>query len=141
DNAAIYWDRSDRFDTVVDFRFGQPALDAFARVLEAWVKHLTGHMVRVQPRKQIDDDDWRWHIGLDRDGTDILNRLYEGGDVPLDDIGRILGLFQMAFTDETALQPNVRGRPIYLALAMTTAKRVKMKPQNLIVNLPLVAGS
>ncbi|MGI9407116.1 MAG: DUF6352 family protein [Hyphomicrobiaceae bacterium] len=141
DNAAIYWDRSDRFDTVVDFRFGQPALDAFARVLEAWVKHLTGHTVRVQPRKQIDDDDWRWHIGLDRDGTDILNRLYEGADVPLDDIARILGLFQMTFADETALQPNVRGRPIYLALAMTPAKRVKMKPQNLIVNLPLVEGS
>ncbi len=141
DNAAIYWERSDRFDTVIDFRFGLPALDGFARVIEAWVKHLTGHIVRVQPRKQIDDGDWRWHIGLDRNGTDILNKLYEGADVPLDEIARIIGLFQMTFSDDTALQPHVRGRPIYLALAMSTARRVKMKPQNLIMNLPLAAES
>ncbi len=42
DNKDIYWGRSDRFDTVVDFRFEQPALDAFARVIEAWLKHLAG---------------------------------------------------------------------------------------------------
>ena len=29
-NAEIYWARSDRFDTVIDFGFEQPALDAFA---------------------------------------------------------------------------------------------------------------
>ncbi len=141
DNAAVYWDRSDRFDTVVDFRFGLPPLDAFARVVETWVKHLTGHAVRVQPRKQIDDEDWRWHIGLDRDGTDILNRLYKGETVPLDDIARIVGLFQMVFVDDSAIAAHVRGRPIYLALAMSGARRVKMKPQNLIVNLPLAADS
>lgn len=137
DNAAIYWDRSDRFDTVIDFRFGQPALDAYARVLETWVKHLTGHAVRIQPRKQIEDQDWRWHIGLDRDGTEILNRLYEGQDVPLEDLARIAALFQMTVVDENAVASNVRGHPIYLGLAMTSNKRIKMKPQNLIVNLPL----
>lgn len=140
DNAAVYWNRSDRFDTVIDFRFGQPALDAYARVIETWIKHLTGHSIRVQPRKQIEDEDWRWHIGLDRDGTDILNHLYNGDTVPLDDIARIAGLFQMSFTNDTALAPHVRGRPIYLALAMTPEKRIKMKPQNLIVNLPLAAN-
>jgi len=139
DNAGAYWARSDRFDMVVDFRFGQPALDAFARVIETWVRHLTGHRVRVHPRQKIEDDNWRWHIGLDREGSDILNRLYKGEDVPLDDLARIVGLFQMTFDEDNALAANVRGHPIYLGIAMTTAKRVKMKPQNLIVNLPLAA--
>ncbi|MEO0618038.1 MAG: DUF6352 family protein [Pseudomonadota bacterium] len=137
DNGEIYWARSDRFDTVIDFRFGLPALDAFARVLEAWVSHLTRHTVRVQPRKQIDDEDWRWHIGLDRDGNDILNRLYRGEDVPLEDLARIVGLFQMIFDDATGVLEQVRGRPVYLALAMDTAKHVRMKPQNILVNLPV----
>ena len=40
DNKSIYWARSDRFDTVIDFRFEQPAPDAFARVIESWLEHL-----------------------------------------------------------------------------------------------------
>ena len=32
------------------------------------------------------------------------------------------------------------GRPVYLGLAMTEEKRLKMKPQNLLMNLPLKAG-
>ena len=34
-NAAIYWARSDRFDTVLDLSFARPGLDALCRVLEA----------------------------------------------------------------------------------------------------------
>ena len=29
------------------------------------------------------------------------------------------------------------GRPVYLAMAMDAANRVKLKPQNLLLNLPL----
>ena len=57
DNKALYWERSDRFDTVVDFRFTQPANDAFARVIELWLKHILGLAVRVEPRQRIDDDE------------------------------------------------------------------------------------
>jgi hypothetical protein len=34
DNKEIYWARSDRFDTVIDFRFEQPALFSFALVID-----------------------------------------------------------------------------------------------------------
>ena len=78
DNKSIYWARSDRFDTVIDFRFEQPAPDAFARVIESWLEHLLKLEVRVEPRPRIDDPDWRWHVGLDREATRILNALYEG---------------------------------------------------------------
>ena len=137
DNKEIYWDRSDRFDTVIDFRFEQPALDAFARVIEAWVKHLMQLEVHVEPRPKVEDSDWRWHIGLDREATQILNALYEGNPVGADDIARIVALFRMHIRDERAVIDRVKGRPIYLGLAMTAANRVKMKPQNLLANLPL----
>ncbi len=35
-NAAIYWERESRHDTVISLTYGRPALDAFCRVLEAW---------------------------------------------------------------------------------------------------------
>jgi hypothetical protein len=140
DNADIYWPRSDRFDTVIDFRFEQPAPDAFARVVESWLRHLLRIETRVEPRPKIEDADWRWHIGLDREATSILNALYEGRTLPLEDHARIVGLFRMRIPDERLVLDRVKGRPIYLGLAMDAAKRLKMKPQNLLTNLPLIAA-
>lgn len=139
DNKDIYWVRSDRFDTVIDFRFEQPAPDAFARVVEAWLKHLLELETRVEPRPKIEDPDWRWHIGLDREGTRILNALYEGKTLALEEMARIVGLFRMYIADQRLVLDRVKGRPIYLGLAMDAGKRVKMKPQNLLTNLPFAA--
>jgi hypothetical protein len=47
----------------------------------------------------------------------------------------------MRIRDERMLLDRVRGKPIYLGLAMDTRKRVKMKPQNLLTNLPVVAAA
>ena len=137
DNKALYWDRSDRFDTVVDLRFGRPALDALARVLEAWLAHLLGLEARIEPLQRIDDADWRWHVGLDAEATGILNALYEGRATSLEDNARILALFRMRLAAGTPVIERVAGKPIYLGLAMSPAKRLRMKPQNLLVNLPL----
>ena len=139
-NSDTYWARSDRFDTAIDFRFGQPAPDAFARVVEGWLWHLLKIEVRVEPRPRIDDADWRWHIGLDREATLILNALYEGQSLASDDMDRIIGLFRMRILDDRAVIDRVKGKSIYLALAMTANQRVKMKPQNLPTNLPLRAA-
>jgi hypothetical protein len=139
-NKDIYWARSDRFDTVVDFRFEQPAPEAFARVVEGWLWHLLKLEVRVEPRPRIDDSDWRWHIGLDREATRILNALYEGQALSINDMDRIVGLFRMRICDERAAIDRVKGKPIYLGLAMTADKRLKLKPQNLLTNLPLRAA-
>lgn len=136
-NEDIYWGRSDRFDTVIDFGFEQPALDAFAHVIEAWLSHLLRLDVTVEPCSRVQDTDWRWHIGLDRDATTILNAMYEGDAYQGDDAARIIGLFRMRIPDERLLLERVQGRPIYLALAMNPENRVRMKPQNLLTNLPL----
>jgi len=137
DNADIYWSRSDQFDTVVDFRFERPALDAFARVIEAWLAHMCRLKVNVQPMARIEDTDWRWHIGLDRGASSLLNALYDGKTPPMSDMERIIGLLKMDFMEKRDVIDRVRGHPVYLGLAMSPQNRVKMKPQNLIMNLPL----
>jgi hypothetical protein len=139
DNTQIYWQRSDRFDTVIDFRYGTPAPDALARVIEGWLQHLLQVAVRVEPRPNISDADWRWHIGLDREATMILDALYAGRTLPLADAERIVGLFRMRICDDALVRDDVRGKPVYLALAMDGERRVKMKPQNLLMNLPLAS--
>ncbi len=139
DNSELYWPRSDRFDTVIDFRFLQPANDAFCRVLEAWVGHFLNLTVNVQPKARIDDEKWTWHVGLDAEATRILNALYEGADVGEPELEQIIALFEMRVEDKGALLPSVEGRPIYLGLAKTTSGKLKMKPQNLLTNLPLAA--
>jgi hypothetical protein len=139
DNKQIYWERSDRFDTVIDFRFTQPALDAFARVLEAWVVHFLGIRVRVQPMQRIDDEKWSWHVGLDAEATQILNALYEGADPAFDDMQRIIALFRMEVVDRNVLRADLQGKPIYLGLAKTAGGVLRMKPQNLLMNLPLAS--
>ena len=137
ENKNLYWERSDRFDMVVDFRFTQPALDAFARVIEAWVGHFLSLKVRVEPRQSVQDEQWTWHIGLDREATQILNALYEGRDLAEGDSERIVALFRMWVEDEAAVIDTMRGKPIYLGLAMSADNIVKMKPQNLLTNMPL----
>ncbi len=140
-NCGIYWGRSDRFDTVIDFRFEQPALDAFARVIEAWLGHMVGIEVRVEPRPRLDDEDWRWHVGLDSQSNMILNALYEGKAPPPGAMERIIALFRMHISDDRLVIDRVKGRPIYLGLAMDESNRCRMKPQNLLANLPLAMES
>ncbi len=140
DNNDIYWDRSDRFDTVIDLRFTQPGLDALARVLETWLRHMMGVGVRIQPLQRIDDERWTWHIGLDGEATRILNGLYQGEAMSFEDSQQIIALYRMTFEDTGMVVPSVGNRPVYLGLAKTKAGKCKLKPQNLLMNLPVVEG-
>src|SRR5919106_3089499 len=136
-NAAIYWARSDRFDTVLDLSFARPGLDALCRVLEAWVLHFSGAAVGIQPVRRIDDERWVWHIGLDAEASAFLNDLYQGAAIDEARHARLLALFRLEFRDPADMLEHVRGRPVYLGLAMTATERLRLKPQNLLVNLPL----
>jgi len=138
DNKDIYWERSDRFDTVIDFRFTQPALDAYARVIEAWIKHFYSLETKCQPRQSIQDEKWSWHIGMDVESTRLLNALYNEETLSFEDLEQMVALFRLEIIDQSAIKPSMKGRPIYLGLAMTRAKKIVMKPQNLLLNLPLV---
>ena len=140
DNAADYLARSERFDMALDITFPRPGLDAFARVLTLWVRHFFGTDVEVQPTQQITDERWVWHIGLDADATDLLNDLYNGRAVDEDRNARLLSLFRLTFRDPSEMRSDIAGRPVYLGLCHSRSGRLSMKPQNLLVNLPLAAS-
>jgi hypothetical protein len=138
DNKELYWPRSDQFDTVLDITSHRPGLDALCRVLEGWVRHFTKIDASIQSAQSVTDDNWVWHIGLDAEASGILNDLYNDKPVAPARRERILALFRMTVKDEAPFLPTVAGRPIYLGLAMAANNVVTVKPQNLLVNLPLL---
>jgi len=139
ETADEYWQRSDQFNTSVDIAFTQPALDGLARVIEKWITHFLSLTVRVTPMLQIEDDKWAWHLGLDAQATSILNDLYHGKDVSESRLKQILCLFKLEA--DSGFIPEMQGKPVYMGLAMDAAGVVRFKPQNLLMNLPLVTPS
>ncbi len=140
ETAGEYWLRSDRFDTANEIGFGSPGLDALCRVLEGWVDHMAGLGAAIQPVQSIRDERWRWHIGLDAEASAILNDLYRGGSVGEARLARLLSLFRMELEASPRLLPEMEGRAIYLGMAMTERGRLRLKPQNLLINLPWREG-
>jgi hypothetical protein len=136
-NAEIYWSRSDNYDTVIDMRVWGQANTALSRVLEKWVNHFYKVTVKIQPLEEIKEDKWVWHIGLDAASSSILNDLYNGKTVDAERSQCLMSLFRMEIKDATLLKSDIVGKPIYLGMAMTSDKLLKLKPQNLLMNLPL----
>ena len=141
ENADLYWDKSEDHDFAVQLNFGQPPINHFCRVLERWVQHFLGAQVRVTPMQQITDPKWSWHVGLDAAATDILNKLYNKESVDSDVLEKVICLFRLDFIDETAVMQSQAGRPVYMGIAMNDEKQLKLKPQNLLFNLPLAKAS
>ena len=135
-NAALYWQRDSRHDTVISLTYGRPALDAFCRVLEAWIWHFRNVKVEVKPVRRIDEPRWAWHVGLDAESTSILNELWSGAQIEQGRMRNILSIFALQFDDPAAMRGDIRGRTVYLALSCQDGV-VRMKPQNLLTNLPL----
>jgi Family of unknown function (DUF6352) len=137
DNAAEYWDRDERHDFSVSLNRGQPAMDALIRVLEKWIRHFLGVTVKIAQERAIDDEHWVWHVGLDAEASGLLNDLYNRVEIDDDRMRHLLCLFRLDFADPADMRPAIRGRPVYLAMAMDHERRLKLKPQNLLLNLPL----
>ncbi len=139
ENADHYWRRADQYDMAIDFRFTEPALDAFARNLELWLRHLLHVETRIQPQRKIEDARWTWHVGLDAQATRILNALYDGQTLDDETLSDIVALFRLDWLDRRDAVDGMADKPVYLALAKRSDGILKMKPQNLLTNLPLAA--
>lgn len=122
-------------------RFGlvhkHSGLQALSRVLERWVRHLLGVQVSIEPLQRVDDAQWRWHLGLDVESTALLNDLYEGREVDASRQERLLSLFRLRFADPAEMRADVAGAPVYLGLMADPQGALRLKPQNLLLNLPL----
>lgn len=141
DNAQLYWQRESRYDTVISINHGRAVLEALCRVIQAWIAHFHGVAVKVRALPRIDEPRWAWHIGLDADSSASLNDLYNGVEVEHGRMRRLLSLLRMDFVNASDMRADIAGRPVYLALSANEEDVVRMKPQNLLVNLPLAQRS
>ncbi len=139
ENAQAYWLRDQRHDFVISMNFGRAANKAFCRVMERWIRHFFGVTVSIRPLRAVEDHGWAWHIGLDAESTALLNGLWCGDEVEPGNLRRLLALFRLDFEDPAVVRADVAGRPIYMALSMNESNVVRMKPQNLLLNLPLAS--
>ena len=137
ENAAFYFLRDELYGFALDLTPGRQGTQSLARVLEGWVRHLAGVDVSIEPLARVQDERWRWHVGLDVDASAILDALYRGEPLEAADLDRVIALFRLEFGDPAAAREDLAGLPVYLGLACRPDRTLKMKPQNLLVNLPL----
>ena len=147
ENAFDYWQGSERQSFALDlthqvsndlghgFSFkltrSHSGLTALARVLEQWLQHFLGRPCTITPLQKVDDPAWRWHIGLDVESMQLLNDLYQDRPVNAERMAGLISLFRLDFPTSA---PGASA--IYLGLAMTAERTLKLKPQNLLLNLP-----
>jgi hypothetical protein len=137
ENAASYWERSDRYDMAFDLTGGRQGLVALAEAIRRWIAHLLDLEVTVEPLTELRDAALTWYVGLDADATRIGDALWNGEELDEATMARVAALFRLTFRDPSVMLDKVKGEPVYLILAMTPDKTVRMKPQNLVTGLPV----
>jgi hypothetical protein len=137
DNAESYWARSDRFDLALDLTARRRALHALGEVIERWISHLLGLAADIEPLVEARDIDLAWYIGLDGEATAIGDALWNGQKLDQDARERIVGLYRMMLHHDARVLDEAKGKPVYLIMAMTPERTLRVKPQNLITGLPI----
>ncbi len=141
DRLAEFWQRSDKYDLVLDLTFPRDGVNALCKVISKWVAHFYQVNVDVSPTQQITDERWVWHIGLDKYSTQLLNDLYEGQEVGADRMEHLLSLFRLDFSNAEEMRPDIKGRPVYMGLCASPDNKLNFKPQNILLNLPIAQHS
>jgi hypothetical protein len=136
-NAESYWERSDQFDMALDMTAGRRSLAALGEVIAAWIFHMLSIEVDIEPLTEIRDANLTWYVGLDAESTRIGDALWNGEELDDGVKSRVIGLFRLTFRDPGVVTEQLRGEPIYLLLAMTPDRVLRLKPQNLVMGLPI----
>jgi hypothetical protein len=136
DNADSYWEHSDLFDMALDLTVGRRGVAALGTVIERWVKHMLSIEVGIEPLREMREVQLTWYVGLDVEGTRIGDALWNGEDLDEKARNRVAALFRLTFSNLPLAVAPIDDNPIYLILAMTTDKVLRMKPQNLLTGLP-----
>jgi Family of unknown function (DUF6352) len=139
-NAADYWTRSDMFDMALDLTGGQRGLEALGVVIARWIAHLLAIDVKVEPLTELRDVPLTWYVGLDAEATKIGDALWEGEEISEAMRSRVISFYRLTFVRPADVTEGMRGEPIYLVLAMTSDGMLRLKPQNLIMGLPISRG-
>lgn len=137
ENAQSYWERSDMFDMALDLTGGRDGLRALAGAMTRWISHLMALEVTIEPLIELHEAKFTWYVGLDSEATAIGDQLWNSESLDDMQAGRVIGLFRLTFRNPANVADAVRDEPIYLLLAMTPDKLLRMKPQNLLTGLPV----
>jgi hypothetical protein len=141
DNAGGYWARSDRFDMALDLSPGRRGAAALAGAIERWIWHMLSVEVVVEPLREMREMPLTWYVGLDAEGTRIGDALWRGDQLDGTAQGRIAALFRLIFAERDDVAPAFADDAVYLILAMTAERVLRVKPQNLLTGLPLGPAS
>jgi hypothetical protein len=137
ENAETYWHRSDVFDIALDLSANRRGVAALATVLELWLRHMLSLNVQIEPLHELRNAPFIWYVGLDAEGTRIGNALWNGEELDNEARGRIIGLFRLTFCNDEANFVLAEDHEVYLILALSPDQILRMKPQNLLVGLPI----
>ena len=136
-NAHTYWERSDQFDLALDLTGGRRGLKALGAVIENWIAHLLKVEVRALPVTELKDVALTWYVGLDAEATLMGDSLWAGEALDEAAQARLVGLYQINFSDGAVMNERLSGAPSYLIMAITKDRSLRLKPQNLLTGLPL----
>ena len=92
--------------------------------------------VRIEPISEMRDVPLTWYIGLDAEGTRIGDALWHGTELDESVRRRVVALFRLTRSDSDWRPAAPEHDAIYLILAMTSDKLLRLKPQNLLTGLP-----
>ena len=137
ENIDSYYERSDRHDMALDLTAGRRGHNALARVIERWVHHLLNIEVDAEALTEVQNANLTWYVGLDAEGTKIGDMLWSGESLDEASAARVAALYRVTFRDPAAVDEATKGEPVYLILATTQDKVLRMKPQNLVTGLPV----
>lgn len=137
ENATSYFERSDRFDMALDLTAGRRGQAALAEVIAIWIKHLLAVETKIEPFVEVKNARFAWYVGLDAEGTRIGDCLWNGDEIDSQEREQIAALYALRFEDRGIVAEAVGDEPVYLILAMTKDRILRMKPQNIITGLPL----
>ena len=104
--AAMYWARSDRFDTVLDLSF---ARRPGCRVLEAWTLHSRARRSGFSRPRGSTTSAGCGTLAWMRRRAGFMNDLYQGAAIDEARHARLLALFRLEFRDPADMLEVVRG--------------------------------
>jgi hypothetical protein len=137
ENADGYFAHSDQFHVALDLTAGRRGLLALADAMRRFIAHLLAVEVVVEPLTELREAKFTWYVGLDTDGSRIGDTLWNGEELDDATAARVVGLFRLSFADPDSVVEQLRGDPVYLILAMTGDRLLRLKPQNLVAGLPV----
>jgi hypothetical protein len=136
-NVEAYFERSDAYDMALDLTAGRRGLAALAQVIARWLRHLLALEADVEPLIELREAPLSWYVGLDAESTRIGDTLWRSEALDAATRAQVVGLFRLNFRDRGVVTENLAGEPVYLIMAMTPEKVLRVKPQNLVTGLPV----